>query len=112
RVSYSVNAHCVSVVPKIDVLDTYADIPFCTEYKYKGSVLTEFPAEADVLAEIEPVYRQLPGWQTSTGGLREGKEPPVNAQDYLKFLADYLGCPIGMVSTGPGRDETIRLRDV
>jgi adenylosuccinate synthase len=107
-----INAPDLAVVTKVDVLDTFAEIPFCTEYKYKGSVLTEFPAESDVLAEIEPVYRQLPGWQASTAGIREWKQLPVKAQDYLKFLSDYLECPIGMVSTGPGRDETIRLRDV
>jgi adenylosuccinate synthase len=112
RYSAMINAPDLAVVTKIDVLDTFAEIPFCTEYKYKGSVLSEFPAEADVLAEIEPVYRQLPGWQTSTAGVREWKQLPVKTQDYLKFLSDYLECPIGMVSTGPGRDETIRLQDV
>jgi adenylosuccinate synthase len=112
RYSAMINAPDLAVVTKIDVLDTFAEIPFCIAYKYKGSVLTEFPAEADVLAEIEPVYRNLPGWQTSTAGIREWKQLPVAAQDYLKFLSDYLEVPIGMVSTGPGREETIRVRDV
>ena len=107
-----INAPDLAVVTKIDVLDTFAEVPFCTEYKYKGSVLKEFPAEAEVLDKIEPVYRNLPGWQTSTAGIREWKQLPLKAQDYLKFLSDYLSVPIGMVSTGPGRDETIRIKDV
>jgi adenylosuccinate synthase len=112
RYSAMINAPDLAVVTKIDVLDAFAEIPFCTEYKYKGTVLKEFPAEADVLAEIEPVYRNIPGWQTSTAGVREWKQLPVKTQDYLKFLSDYLEVPIGMVSTGPGRDETIRLREI
>jgi adenylosuccinate synthase len=112
RYSAMINAPDVVVVTKIDVLDTFDEIPFCTEYKYKGSALKEFPAEADVLAEIEPVYRNVPGWRTSTAGIREWKQLPTKAQDYLKFLSDFLEVPIGMVSTGPGRDETIRVREI
>jgi adenylosuccinate synthase len=107
-----VNAPDLGVITKVDVLDTFSEIPFCTEYKYKGSVLSEFPAEAEMLAKVEPVYRKLPGWQTSTVGVREWKQLPTKAQDYLQFLSDYLEVPIGMVSTGPGREETIRLREI
>ena len=98
------------MVTKIDVLDTFAEIPVCTEYRYKGSVLQEFPAETEVLAKVEPVYRTIPGWQVSTAGTREWEKLPPRAQDYLKFLADYLCVPVGMVSTGPGRDDTIQLQ--
>jgi len=107
-----INAPDLVVITKLDVLDEFAEIPFCTEYRYKGSVLREFPAEVEVLEKVEAVYRKLPGWQSSIAGIREWKQLPVKAQDYLKFLSDYLGVEIGMVSTGPGRDETIRLKDI
>jgi len=112
RYAAMINAPDLAVITKLDVLDAFAEIPFCTEYKYKGSVLQEFPAEVEVLESVEPVYRTLPGWQTSIAGTREWKQLPTKAQDYLKFLSDYLGVPIGMISTGPGRDETIRLNDI
>jgi adenylosuccinate synthase len=96
-------------ITKIDVLDAFAEIPFCVDYKYKGSVLTEFPADAATLANIEPVYKNVKGWQTSLAGLKEWSALPSLAQDYLKFLSDYLSVKISMVSTGPGRDETIHL---
>jgi len=105
-----INGADLAVVTKIDVLDGFAEIPFCTEYKYKGSALKEFPPEVEVLEKVEPVYRTLPGWLTSIAGVREWKHLPAKAQDYLKFLSEYLGVEIGMVSTGPGRDETIRLK--
>ena len=110
RYSVMINGADLAVVTKIDVLDGFAEIPFCTEYKYKGSALKEFPPEVEVLEKVEPVYRTLPGWLTSIAGVREWKQLPAKAQDYLKFLSEYLGVEIGMVSTGPGRDETIRLK--
>jgi adenylosuccinate synthase len=111
RYSVMINSPDLAVITKIDVLDSFAEIPFCTDYKYKGSLLKEFPAEIEVLEKVEPVYRTLPGWQTSIAGVRDWKQLPSKAQDYLKFLSDYLGVEIGMVSTGPGRDETIHLKD-
>src|SRR5437763_4216360 len=99
------------VVTKIDVLDTLAEIPFCTGYKYRGSILREFPPDIDVLAGVEPVYKNLKGWKTPIAGTRDFAKLPEAARDYLRFLSDYLEVPISMVSTGPERDETIRMKD-
>jgi len=112
RYSAMINALDAVVVTKIDVLDSFAEIPFCTGYKYKGAMLDEFPADAAVLGQVEPVYKMLPGWNTSTAGVKEWRDMPAKAQDYLKFLSDYLDVPLGMVSTGPGRDETIHLKEL
>jgi adenylosuccinate synthase len=107
RYATMVNALDSVVITKIDVLDTFAEIPVCVDYKYKGSILKEFPANAAILASIEPVYKNLPGWQTTTAGTRDWSKVPAAAQNYLKFLSDYLGVPLHLVSTGPARDETI-----
>jgi adenylosuccinate synthase len=112
RYAAMINAPDLAVITKLDVLDDFAEIPFCTDYKYKGSILREFPAEVEVLEKVEPVYRTLPGWQSSIAGIREWNQLPIKAQDYLKFLSGYLGVEIGMVSTGPGRDDTIHLNDI
>jgi adenylosuccinate synthase len=109
RYSAMINGLDSVVVTKLDVLDSFTDIPFCVEYKYKGSVLKEFPADVETLAKVEPVYRNLRGWRTSISGFRDASKLPTAARDYLKFLSDYIGVPIGMVSTGPDRDETIHL---
>jgi adenylosuccinate synthase len=109
RYAVMINAPDLAVITKLDVLDDFAEIPFCVEYKYKGSTMKEYPAEVEVLEKVEPVYRTLPGWQSSIAGFREWEQLPARAQDYLKFLTDYLGVEIGMVSTGPGRDDTIRV---
>jgi len=109
RYATMVNAFDSIVITKIDVLDAFDEIPFCVDYKYKGSVLKEFPADTSVLAQVQPVYKNIPGWKKSLAGTTQWSELPVVAQDYLKFLSDYLGVPISMISTGPSRDETIRL---
>jgi adenylosuccinate synthase len=109
RYASMINALDSIVITKIDVLDAFDEIPFCVDYKYKGSVLQEFPADCAVLEKIEPVYKHVRGWKQSLAGKREWSELPSIAQDYLKFLSDYLEVPVSMVSTGPSREDTIRL---
>jgi adenylosuccinate synthase len=95
------------VVTKLDVFDTQKDIQVCVGYTYKGSKLDEMPAEVEVLAEVTPEYKTLPGWQQQTDHIRAANELPKAASDYLKFISDSLGTEIGMISTGPERDATI-----
>jgi len=109
RYATMINALDGIVITKIDVLDAFDAIPFCVDYKYKGSVLKEFPADAEVLEKVEPVYKMVRGWKQSLAGMKEWSELPAVAQDYLKFLSDYLEVPITMISTGPSREETIRV---
>jgi len=49
------------------------------------------------------------GWQSSIAGVREWSKLPPAAQDYLKFLSDYLEIPVSMVSTGHPAKKTIHL---
>jgi adenylosuccinate synthase len=109
RYSTMINSCDSAVVTKLDVLDALQEIPFCVDYKYKGSILREFPADVDVLAQVEPVYKMLRGWNTPLAGTRDWSKLPTLAQDYLKFLSDYLGVALSMVSTGSDREETIPL---
>jgi adenylosuccinate synthase len=95
------------VVTKLDVFDTQPEIQICVGYKYKGAEITEMPAEAEKLEKVTPVYRSLPGWRSSTYGVRDAAALPQAAKDYLRFISDELGVEIGMISTGPERDATI-----
>lgn len=95
------------VVTKLDVFDTQKEIQVCVGYRYKGSKLTEMPAEVEILAEVTPEYKTVSGWQKRTDHIREAHELPEAARDYLKFISDSLGVEIGMISTGPERDATI-----
>lgn len=95
------------VVTKLDVFDAQKEIKICTGYRYKGNRLTEMPPDSETLAEVEPEYHAMPGWQTPTPGIREVKDLPLAARDYLNFISDQLQVEIGMISTGPERDATI-----
>lgn len=107
RYAVQINGIDSLVVTKLDVFDTQKEIQVCVGYKYKGSKLTEMPAEVEVLAEVTPEYKTLPGWQQQTDHIRAANQLPKAATEYLKFISDSLGAEIGMISTGPERDATI-----
>ena len=107
RYAVMINGIDSLVVTKLDVFDTHREIQVCTGYRYKGSPLGEMPARVEQLAAVEPVYRTLPGWCSSTYGVRDAAALPHAAREYLKFISGELGCEIGMISTGPERDATI-----
>ncbi len=95
------------VVTKLDVLDELAEIPVCVGYKINGKVTAEIPAHGSGFDGIECVYQTLPGWRTSTQGITQLEKLPQAAREYLTFLEKESGARIGMVSTGPGREQTM-----
>lgn len=95
------------VVTKLDVFDTQREIQVCTGYRYKGSLMREMPAVAEEFAEITPEYRTLPGWNSTTFGVRDADTLPKGAREYLRFISEFLQIEIGMISTGPERGATI-----
>jgi adenylosuccinate synthase len=111
RYAVMINGISWLVVTKLDVLDELADIPVCVAYKIEGERTTEIPAQDSGFGAIEPIYEKMPGWRTSTQGVTQLKKLPKAAQDYLAFLEKESGARIGMVSTGPERDQTIVVDD-
>jgi adenylosuccinate synthase len=107
RYSGMINGTSWLVVTKLDVLDELKEIPVCVGYKINGVETDEIPAEACGWEKIECVYRTMPGWNTPTQGITELKKLPKAAREYLDFVEKKSGAQIGMVSTGPGREETI-----
>jgi adenylosuccinate synthase len=69
------------------------------------------PIGAEGLERVEPVYEDLPGWQSSTVGVTRYEQLPANARKYLKRLEEVSGCEVAIVSTGPDREHTIVLRN-
>jgi adenylosuccinate synthase len=107
RYAQAINGVNWWVVTKMDVLDTLEKIPVCVGYKLNGKKTDEIPADAGTLDKIEPVYEQMPGWKKSTEGVTEWDKLPRKAQSYLEFLERESGAKIGMVSTGPDREQTM-----
>jgi len=107
RYSGMLNGTSWLVVTKLDVLDELETIPVCVGYKIGGKATEEIPAEACGWEKIECIYRTMPGWHAPTQGITELKELPRAAREYLDFIENESGARIGMVSTGPGREEAI-----
>ena len=93
-------------ITKLDVLDGLETIRICRKYKAAD---VNPPATAGDLANSEPVYEEMPGWQGITRGMKDYNDLPENARSYLKRIAELCEVPIAMISTGPDRSETIVL---
>jgi adenylosuccinate synthase len=111
RYSAVINGYDSVALTKLDVLDALDEIKVCTGYRLDGRICESFPAVSNDLRRVEPVYETLPGWKTSTEGITELDKLPPAARDYIEFLSHHIGAKIGLVSTGPERDQTIVLRD-
>ena len=107
RYSGMINGTSWLVVTKLDVLDELAEIPVCVGYKIDGKATSDAPAHASGYEKIECIYRNFPGWQTSTEGITEYNKLPAQAREYLAFIAKETDAKVGMISTGPDRDHTI-----
>jgi adenylosuccinate synthase len=106
---YSVMINGISEIAltKLDVLDDFDEISICTEYKLNSKTTKYFPADIDTLAQAEPVFVKLPGWKTKISGAKNLQDLPVQTQNYLKYIEDYTGAKITIVSLSPDRDDTI-----
>jgi len=101
---------CLAVT-KLDVLDELDTIRVAVAYRFRGRELADAPIGAEAYATAKPIYIDLPGWKQSTVGITRYEDLPVNARGYLSKLEELAGVPIAMISTGPGREQTIIRQD-
>ncbi len=109
RYAARINDLAALAITKLDILDPLEEIPVGVEYEYAGRRTSDFPAETEILEKARVHYRTVPGWRQSTVGIREFKQLPSRAQDYLRLIADEVGVEIALVSTGPEREQVIWL---
>ena len=107
RYSNMINGTGWLVVTKLDVLDDLAEIPVCVAYKVGGKETLEIPAQASGYEKIEPIYVKLPGWRSETFGIANYDQLPAKAKRYLEFIEKETAAKVGIVSTGPDREQTI-----
>lgn len=110
RYAIMINGVTKLIMMKSDVLDDFATIKACTAYRINGKLTEEMPYDLDAV-DIEPVYEELPGWQTPMTAFRSETEFPEEFRNYIKFLETKLEVPIAIVSIGPDRTQTI-VRDI
>ena len=93
------------IMMKSDCLDDFETIKVCTSYKVDGVETDQVPF--DIAAKIDPVYTEFPGWKKDLTEIRKESELPQEFKNYIKFMEDYLGVPISIISLGPDREATI-----
>jgi len=96
---------------KLDVLDGFEEVRFCTAYRRGGEIYDHVPAGMTVQAELEPVYETAEGWRESTRGARSWADLPATAIKYIRRLEELIGAPVALLSTSPERDDTVLVRD-
>ncbi len=111
RYAVRINGLDCLAVTKLDVLDDLDEIKVCTAYELDGQVVRDFPSDARAFARAIPIYETLPGWKQSTSECKTVEELPLEAKEYLKFLADLTGTPIAIISLGASRGQTIIVED-
>lgn len=106
-----INSLTSLVFTKLDTLTGLEKIKLCVGYRYKGEIITDFPPELTVLAECEPVYEEFDGWTEDITKVKKYEDLPENARKYVDRVEELCECPIGIVSVGPDRNETIIRQD-
>ena len=109
RYAARVNGIDTMAITKLDVLDSLATIKVCTGYRLHDAELDYPPTNIAVLGKVEPIYEEIPGWQTPTSSIQRFDQLPSQAQDYIARLCELTGTQIGIVSVGPGRDQIIEV---
>ena len=107
KYSRQLNGFTGMVVTRLDILDGFPSVNVCVGYRVDGQELDRFPANTNLLARCQPVYQELPGWDSPTASATSLSQLPENAIAYVRRIEELVGCPVQMISTGPSREETI-----
>jgi adenylosuccinate synthase len=112
RYAVRINGLTDFFLTKLDVLTGWEKIPVCVAYEIDGVRVEELPASQSDFHHAKPIYEFLPGWKENISKAKSVADLPKNAQEYVKFLEKVSGAQISAIGVGPGRDETIVVRDL
>jgi adenylosuccinate synthase len=112
RYAVRINGLTDFFLTKLDVLTGWEKIPVCVAYDVDGTRVEELPASQSDFHHAKPIYEYLPGWSEPISHARDLKDLPANARAYVKFLEEVSGAPMSAIGVGPGRDETIVVKDL
>ena len=91
----------------MDVLAHFDELKVCVAYELDGKRLETFPSHADQLRRCKPIYETIPGWNQPVDDVRQVSDFPSGALDYVKRIEELVGIPVGVLSVGPDRSQTI-----
>jgi len=94
------------VMMKADVMNEFETINICTGYEVNGEITQDLTYET-LSNPVKPIYKTLPGWNHSLQSISDYNMLPVKLKEYTDFIEKDAGLPVKILSTGPGREETI-----
>ncbi len=109
RYAVRVNGLTGLAVTKLDVLDTFSEIPVGVGYQLDGEKIDSMPADVETISRVEPIYEMVPGWEKRLTDVRRLADLPSAARAYVDRLQDLAGAPIRYVSVGTRRDQIIEV---
>ena len=107
RFSNRINGFTGAAITRLDILDTFPRLKICIAYELDGRTIDYFPSNVATLERCQPIYEELPGWQTTTTNIREYDKLPLQAQQYITRLEELISCPVNLICVGPEREQTI-----
>ena len=110
RFSTRVNGFTGAAITRLDVLDSLPQLKICIGYKVDGQTIDYFPASIATLERCQPIYEELPGWQTPVEDIKSYDRLPVEARQYIARLEELISCPVNLISVGARREQTIMLK--
>ena len=112
RYAVRINGLTDLFLTKLDVLTGWERIPICVAYEIDGKGVDELPSSQTDFHHAKPIYEFLPGWSEDISGAKTLKDLPANARAYVQYLESISGAPISAIGVGPGRDQTIVVKDL
>jgi adenylosuccinate synthase len=111
KYTHMINGYTQLALTKLDVLDELDELKIAIAYKYKGQVLNSFPANMDILEEVEVEYATFAGWNESIKECRSYDMLPENAKIYVKFIQDFMQVHVRYIGVGKERESIIHVED-
>ena len=112
REAVTVNGLTDLAINKLDILTGFGELKICTAYDIDGKITEDFPMTLSEAERAKPIYETLPGWTEDLRGMTSYDQFPDNARRYIERIEAIAEVPAALLSVGPGREETIILRDL
>jgi adenylosuccinate synthase len=112
RYSSRINGFNVAIITRLDILDTLPKIKICVGYQLDGKNIDYIPSGISELERCQPVYEELSGWQCFTSDIRNYKDLPLEAREYVNRIEKLINCPVYIISVGQQNEQTIHIKSV